>query len=246
MINKLTIFVLLAITTLIAAETRAIEEPEFDVVASSAGVEFRRYKSYAVAETLISSEVDRNKAANTGFRRLFKYISGENRGRVEIAMTAPVQQTKKSTKISMTAPVRQRKDNDNWSVAFVLPAQFDASTAPVPTNPEIAIREIPGELVAALRYSGRWTASNVSERTAELMATLAVVGVTATGEATAAYYNSPFSLPFMRRNEILVVVDRGLPFGGQKDQRPPGTLGAGVYCRVPLCRCLLQRCAGQL
>ena len=184
----------------------AYEEPTYRVVAEMDGVEFRQYEPYLVAETVIAGTPDRDSAANTGFRRLFKYISGDNTAAVEVAEGAAVKQTPVSTKIDMTAPVRQAPQADGWAVAFIVPGSFDADTVPQPTDPNVYIRTVPGELMAVVRFSGRWTDRNVDAHKAELMTKITDAGLTPRGEIVTAFYNAPFQLPPFRRNEVMVPV----------------------------------------
>lgn len=186
----------------------ALEEPGFTLTARLDEVEFRQYRPYMVAETLVAGVTDREEASNTGFRRLFRYISGENTVRAKIAMTAPVQQAPVSRKIAMTAPVQQVPADGGWRIAFVVPGEFDAETVPRPTNPEVTIRAVPGQLMAVLRYSGRWTDENHQRHTRLLLDALAKAGIEVQGTPVLAAYNSPFSLPIVRRNEVMVAVVR--------------------------------------
>ena len=184
----------------------ALEEPKYSLIASMGAVEFRLYAPYLVAETLVTGEPDQSQAANKGFRRLFNYISGDNQAKESLAMTAPVQQQAASRKIAMTVPVQQEPTDEGWLISFVVPGEFDADTVPTPGNPEVSIQAIPERLMAVLTYSGRWTEQNRQQHTRELVDALDGAGIKLLGIPVYASYNSPFSLPFTRRNEIMVEV----------------------------------------
>lgn len=185
---------------------RAIEEAPYAVVLADGAVEIRDYAAYIVAETRVSGPME--DAGNAAFRPLFRYIDGDNESRSDIAMTAPVAQ-RESEKIAMTAPVGQRAAGEEWVVSFMMPSAYTPDTIPKPTDPRVAIREIPAHRMVAIRYSGRWTESKYQDHLALLQAWMAENGLEAIGEPIWARYNAPFSLPFLRRNEVLLPVAAG-------------------------------------
>ena len=71
-------------------EATALEKAEYNVLEREGKFELRQYKSHIVAETMV--EGDFEGVGNEGFRRLFDYISGKNRKKQSISMTAPVSQ----------------------------------------------------------------------------------------------------------------------------------------------------------
>lgn len=188
------------------ATAMAIDEPSFRVIESAPPVEVREYAPYVVAETRVTGGF--RDVGNEGFRRLFAYISGENRGTAKIAMTAPVTQQAAPEKIAMTAPVTQQADGDVYRIAFVLPSQYTLESAPVPTNPEVRLAEVPARRVVAVRYSGLWSAENYKEALGQLTAFAQQRGLKLTGEPVYARYDPPFMPWFLRRNEILVEIAR--------------------------------------
>ena len=169
-------------------------------------VEYRLYQSFIVAETEIIGLESWKDASNEGFRRLFKYITGDNNGEEKIAMTAPVQQSKIQAEDVVFNQAEPLTTKSGWKVGFMLPSSYSIVDAPMPEDERIEIRTVPEKLVAAIRYSGRWTTRNFDKYESRLMAALMEENIEILGESETAFYNPPFVPPFMRRNEILVEV----------------------------------------
>lgn len=194
----------------IGGAAMAVEEPPHTIVEKAAlgqgaTFELRRYAPKIVAEVTVSG--DRREAANDGFRALAGYIFGDNAPKAKIAMTAPVQQSRvKGEKIAMTAPVQQAGHGDQWIVRFVMPKEYTMATLPKPTNPAIRLIEEPEQTIAAVRFSGTAGDKALADKTAALEAALAARKLTAEGAPFYAFYDPPWTLPFMRRNEVMVGV----------------------------------------
>ena len=190
----------------------AIEEPKYTLMEKYEAFEIRKYSPYLVAQTEVSGTFDER--GGKAFRILIKYISGENQQQSNIKMTAPVIQEnsdEEGQKISMTAPVIQEKgkeDSNSAIISFVMPESFTLDTLPSPSDNRITLREIPAKIVAVLQYSGGWTEKRYKEHEAILIKALQDANIKIIGEPSFARYNSPFALWFMRRNEIMIEVQR--------------------------------------
>jgi hypothetical protein len=138
------------------------------------------------------------------------YIFGGNRAAAKIAMTAPVAQAAASERIAMTAPVAQSAAGPGrWTVRFFMPAQWTLATLPVPNDPAVRLVEVPGETMAVLRFTGDRGATAVAARQAELLRGLAGTAWAPQGEPVAWFYDPPWTLPWLRRNEVAVPVAGG-------------------------------------
>jgi hypothetical protein len=173
-------------------------------VAAPNGLEIRSYGPRIAAETSVAA--DEEQARYDGFRRLAGYIFGANRAKAKIDMTVPVAQQKSQT-IAMTAPVGQvRGEDGQWVIRFFMPAEFTLETLPTPDDPAVVLRQVPGETVAVLRFSGFWGADAIAARQAELRQRLETTGWKPTGTPLAWFYDPPWTIPFLRRNEVAVPV----------------------------------------
>ncbi len=173
----------------------AYESPRYEVEQRLGDVELRRYEPYLVAETMVGGSLER--AGNTGFRRLAGYIFGANRTT-----------SGDSTKIAMTTPVTQDRVGDEFRLRFMMPSEYDEASLPSPTSDRVRIEQVDGRLLAAIRYSGRWSRSGYERQLARLGDTVAAHGYTLVGEPIWARYDPPWTPWFRRRNEVLSPVER--------------------------------------
>jgi hypothetical protein len=174
------------------------EEPAYTVEQLISGVEIRRYGSRIAAETTVAA--DEEAARSAGFRRLARYIFGGNHAETKIAMTAPVAQQAGTTRgetIPMTAPV----------IRFFMPAEKTMKSLPQPNDRAVRLVSVPAETVAVRRFSGSISSRAVASQTAQLMRTLRENGFEPIGTPGAWFYDPPWTVPALRRNEIAVPVE---------------------------------------
>lgn len=182
------------------------EQPTYDVVERIEDVvEVRAYDGRLAVETVVAGG-DTDDARSQAFRRLFDYISGENDGDEEVAMTAPVETGEGSAGLAPTAPVAPSRRTDGMRMRFFLPSDFTMATAPVPRDEAVDLVEVPAATVAVLTFSGRWSETNISARTVELLRAIERSHWQAEGEPFQMFYDPPFTLPWLRRNEVGVEV----------------------------------------
>ena len=165
-----------------------IEEPSWQLVDKFDGVELRYYEPTVQARTTLAS----NSETSVGFGRLAGFIFGGNNKGQKIVMTAPVEET-----LGVDAPV----------MAFTMPAQYALSDLPTPRDPRVRLVEVPGKTVAVVRFSGWATAYKVERMKRKLLDGLRKNGIEPTGTPALNQYNPPWTLPFLRRNEVTVEVE---------------------------------------
>jgi hypothetical protein len=188
---------------------RGTEEPEYTVEEVTSGVEIRHYGARVAAETTVAA--DEVAARSGGFRRLAGYIFGANKAHQKIAMTAPVAQqdsAERGEKISMTAPISESAvNNGEWLIRFFMPAGKSIKSLPQPNDRAVRLVTVPEETVAVRRFSGSTSPGAVASQTAELMRTLREMGFEAIGGPVAWFYDPPWTIPILRRNEIAIPVE---------------------------------------
>lgn len=184
----------------------AVEEPKYTVSDAEEVFELRTYSPMIVAETLVQGSMD--DASSDGFKVIADYIFGNNTsatgGDEKISMTAPVAMVPVSEKISMTAPVSMQQTKEQWRVHFVMPSQYSIESLPQPNNPAVNLREVAERNYAVIRFSGFAGENKVAAKTAELMEWLDTKNITPIGKPELARYNPPWTLPFLRRNEVMI------------------------------------------
>jgi hypothetical protein len=195
-----------------ASMAHATEEPAFDVVQQLDGAEVRLYAPYVVAEVRVAGPAE--KAGGAAFPILAGYIFGKNQGEKRFDMTAPVTQAAVPVKLEMTAPVTQAAVPEGFLVQFVLPRSVNLATAPDPLDPRVRLREVAGQRVAVVRYSGFWSQANYDEHLEKLQTVLREAQIAWAGEPVLSRYDPPFTPWFLRRNEIWLTV------AGAADQEP--------------------------
>ena len=175
----------------------ALEEPKYQILKSNEKYEVRKYNDRLAVEVEYSNE-------DSGFRYLFNYISGENTQSEKVNMTVPVTQ---SVKIDMTAPVTQSKEDEKMVMQFFLPSKFTFETAPNPTNNRVSLVVLEGGVYAVIKYSGRLTDKNFQKHYEELKDYLIKDKINFNEPAIKATYDGPFTLPVLRRNEVMMKIN---------------------------------------
>jgi hypothetical protein len=184
---------------------RTVEEPSFQSEQLTNQVEIRLYGPRIAAETVVDG--DETSARSEGFRRLAAYIFGKNRGGARIDMTAPVgQQRASSQRIAMTAPVSSSASPAGWAVRFYMPAGSSIESLPEPNDDRVRLVTVPAESVAVLRFAGTASPGEIAARTAELQKELREYGFETDGSPATWLYDPPWTLPFRRRNEVVIGV----------------------------------------
>ena len=185
---------------------RALEEPAYQTRMQEGSFEIREYASYLVAEVFMEGE-DFDEASGDGFRILADYIFGNNLSRSSSVQMAGKAEAA-SENIAMTAPVQmdQGKKPNQWRMAFSLPSKWNLESAPVPNDQRVNLREISPERMVVLQFSGRMATQDLEEKEQELRQWAMKQGITVVGSVRTARYDPPWTLPFLRKNEVQLKV----------------------------------------
>ena len=173
-----------------------IEQPNYKVILEKDIFAIRDYTSVMAVETEVFSS--RREAAGNAFRRLFRYISGENEDNLEISMTSPVAQT-----------LANQNDDDpaeRWMVRFFLPRNMAEENIPLPSEKGVTVSKLKAQRFASVSFRGSQSDKKIEENTAKLKAFISQNGYEVSGRPIYAFYDPPFIPWFLRDNEILLPV----------------------------------------
>ena len=202
MLKKLFFSLLFSLTTY-GQIAMATEEPPYTSILTEGSFEIREYPSLIAAEVTVAGE--RSEAISAGFRLLAGYIFGGNTRKQSIAMTAPVTQTQQGNeKIAMTAPVTQSGNELGWTVRFIMPQGYTLDTLPIPNDSRVKLIALESARVAVVKFSGLAKEPDIIERTQQLKQFMQEQKLVAVGSETLARYDPPWTLWFLRRNEVMI------------------------------------------
>jgi len=190
--------------TLLGTSVVAAEEPPFTIRLTSGEFAVRDYPPLVVAE--VSVRGDRETAAGQGFRLLAGYIFGDNTRRQKLAMTAPVVQSPAGETIAMTKPVLQTGEDGTWVIRFIMPRGSTLETLPRPNSPRVQLHALAAVRVAVVRFGGLARHDDVAAKTLALSRFVTAQRLQAIGPPSLAQYDPPWTLWFMRRNEMMIPV----------------------------------------
>jgi hypothetical protein len=167
------------------------EQPAYDIIATAAEYEIRRYEPHLVAETMLSGGFETT--GSMAFRRLAGFIFGNN---------------SEGRKMNMTVPVTHQPTADGGQrYRFMMERAYTEETLPRPIDATVEIVRVPGGDYAAMSYRGGRGEQKFRRAERALLAALDRDGVRASGPAEAAIYDGPATPPFLRRNEVLVPIE---------------------------------------
>lgn len=188
--------ILILLVTLVVAGCKTsragYESAPYRVVRTDGQFELRNYPPLAVVETTMAG---RDSAGNGSFMRLFKFISGGNDTKQKIAMTTPVFMTGNAS---------------NATMAFVLPAKLTAEAVPKPADRSVTVQELPAGRFAVMRFNGGRNSENERQALSQLQQWMASGRMTGLSSPVYGYFDPPWTLPFLRRNEVMMRTDSGL------------------------------------
>ena len=205
--RKLLLLALVGFVAVVTAAVAAgpimsrVEQPKYELTSTHGEIETRSYGPMIVARTVVNG--DRKSAINEGFRLIAAYIFGENEHNVKVEMTAPVRQASQQN-IAMTAPVTQQIHGESWTIQFIMPSEWSMDTLPLPMDERVTLTPVSPKQMLVIRFSGSASDALMRSKTTELMNYAKKRHLEVQGEPIFAFYNPPWTLPFLRRNEVMI------------------------------------------
>ena len=188
---------ILLLSTLLSSNVFSAEEtPDYNQILKEGAYEIRDYPPILVAQA----------TGGNLFRTIADYIFGNNKLEQNISMTAPVQQ-KENQKIAMTAPVQQQLNGKSWRISFVMPSEYSFNSLPVPNDNRVRLKKILAKKFIVIEFSGTYSNENVEEHENQLMNYIETNKINIISSPKYAFYNAPWTLPFLRRNEIMIEIN---------------------------------------
>ena len=167
-----------------------VEKPKYQVVSSQANIEIRKYNPMIIA--LVEVQGERKEAIRGGFKMLADYIFGNNKSKEDIPMTAPV---------------KQQKFQENWQISFIMPSEYNMETLHQHNNKTISLKELPSKKYIVINFSGMISDQNIALNEEKLKKYIFENEIQSLSTPIYAFYNPPWTLPFMRRNEIMMEIN---------------------------------------
>jgi len=166
------------------------EEPDYVREGKVGELEIRRYPARLEAATDIDV-ADFEEALGLGFNRLACFIDGSNGDRAVLEMATPVVTTMR---------------DGRYVMSFVMPPDRDIVSLPRPSDGRVGVREVEEKRIASMRFHGRFTKENIAKHERALLQELVDAGLSARGSVQFAGYDSPMTLPLLRRNELWIEI----------------------------------------
>jgi hypothetical protein len=185
----------------------SVEEQSYTTIKKTDAFEIRSYPTSLVAEVAVEGNF--NNVGNKGFRILADFIFGKNTRSITIKDSSTESQIIKNDneKIKMTAPVEMNKKENKYVIRFIMPSKYTLKSLPKPLDKRITIKKTKESRKAALTYYGSWSESNFKTHEDLLIKLLQKNSISWSGNVIFARYNSPWTLWFLRKNEVIVQLD---------------------------------------
>lgn len=196
----------LFILILLKASCTTYEEPNYTLLDKKKEFEIRKYLPQLVAEVELQNSFE--KAGSDGFRILANFIFGNNKEKKKIAMTAPVDMISVSKKdlLKMKKSTVIITNKNRYKVRFTMPRKYSLNSLPTPWNEKVKIFEEKEKILAVRKYSGSWSKENFEKEKKLLIDELRKHKILFENETIFSRYNSPYTLWFLRRNEVKILL----------------------------------------